>query len=365
MSTLASHLSRGARRRTLVALAASLVVVATFASSCADEKTPEKAPAPAKHRAPGVRLLTFHYAASNGRPRAAYLLLPAWYGPSDNPPLPLVISPHGRGATGLSNIEFFGDLPGVGGFAVVSPDGMGRRLGRFSYGYAARSTTSRRCPAPPFERSRGCESTARASSRSAAAWAARRRRCSSRGIRACSPAPRRWTRSRTSPAATARWPTCRAARPAAPASPSCPASSSSRSCGARSASRRSGAARLRRAQRAQPGPRDRPLRRPVPDLVERRRPDRHRPGASVRRALPRDPPHRPVRARGRLRGSLAALDRDARIGAAADRPRRLRPASHREEAADVGALRGSALPAEGGARPTLRFPVGTRAAARA
>ena len=45
-----------------------------------------------------------------------------------------MISAHGRGATGLSNSKFWGNLPAIGRFAVVNPDGMGRRLKRFSYG---------------------------------------------------------------------------------------------------------------------------------------------------------------------------------------------------------------------------------------
>jgi poly(3-hydroxybutyrate) depolymerase len=79
--------------------------------------------------------LTITYATHNGARREAVVLLPAWYSPRRNPPLPLVISPHGRGATGRSNARFWGDLPTIGGFAVVSPDGMGRRLDNFSFGY--------------------------------------------------------------------------------------------------------------------------------------------------------------------------------------------------------------------------------------
>ncbi len=63
-------------------------------------------------------------------------MLPAWYRPGRNPPLPVVISPHGRGGDGRANARFWGDLPAVGQFAVINPDGMGRRFERFSYGYA-------------------------------------------------------------------------------------------------------------------------------------------------------------------------------------------------------------------------------------
>ena len=81
-----------------------------------------------------VRTWTIHYRSHSGADRLAYVVLPAWYGPENNPPLPFVISPHGRGATGLSNAAFFDRLPAVGRFAVISPDGMGQRLKNFSYG---------------------------------------------------------------------------------------------------------------------------------------------------------------------------------------------------------------------------------------
>src|SRR5574338_1716718 len=81
------------------------------------------------------RVYTITYVAHNGVEREATVLLPAGYGPRSNRPLPLVISPHGRGATGRSNATFWGNLPTVGSFAVVNPDGMGRRLANRSYGF--------------------------------------------------------------------------------------------------------------------------------------------------------------------------------------------------------------------------------------
>ena len=46
-----------------------------------------------------------------------------------------MISPHGRGLDGRANARLWSSLPGVGGFAVVNPDGEGTRLdGRFSWG---------------------------------------------------------------------------------------------------------------------------------------------------------------------------------------------------------------------------------------
>jgi len=93
-----------------------------------------------------VRLWTISYAAHNGVSRPAYVLLPAWYGPERNPPLPVVISPHGRGGDGRANARFWGDLPAVGQFAVINPDGMGRRFERFSYGYAGQINDLARMP---------------------------------------------------------------------------------------------------------------------------------------------------------------------------------------------------------------------------
>jgi poly(3-hydroxybutyrate) depolymerase len=49
--------------------------------------------------------------------------------------LPLVISPHGRNGTGRGNAKYWENLPAVGKFAVINPDGMGRRLGLKSYAY--------------------------------------------------------------------------------------------------------------------------------------------------------------------------------------------------------------------------------------
>jgi pimeloyl-ACP methyl ester carboxylesterase len=84
-----------------------------------------------------VRTLTFTYRAHGGAAAQAYLVVPAWYGRRNHPPLPLVISPHGRGARGRYNLRFWGSLPALGRFALVSPDGHGRVLdGRYSWGYA-------------------------------------------------------------------------------------------------------------------------------------------------------------------------------------------------------------------------------------
>jgi poly(3-hydroxybutyrate) depolymerase len=90
-----------------------------------------------------TRTWTVHYTAADGSRRGATVLLPAAYGPAHHPAIPLVISPHGRGASGVANAERWGDLPGRGGFAVVNPDG----LGPYSYGAAGQIDDLARMPA--------------------------------------------------------------------------------------------------------------------------------------------------------------------------------------------------------------------------
>jgi poly(3-hydroxybutyrate) depolymerase len=83
-----------------------------------------------------VREWSVRYRAHNGVPRPAIVLVPREYGPGrPTPKLPLVISPHGRGVRPLLNARLWGDLPALGGFAVVCPGGMGRRLPLHSWGY--------------------------------------------------------------------------------------------------------------------------------------------------------------------------------------------------------------------------------------
>lgn len=81
-----------------------------------------------------IRIVTITYLAHDGLRRNAYVLLPRWYGPGDDPPIPLVISPHGRGVPALGNVKLWGNLPAIGRFAVVCPEGQGRRLRLFAWG---------------------------------------------------------------------------------------------------------------------------------------------------------------------------------------------------------------------------------------
>ncbi len=91
-------------------------------------------PARATLAAPAVRVIPISYRAHDGLLRKAYLILPAWYGPTFHPAIPLVISPHGRGVGAQANIRRWGRLPAVGGFAVINPEGQGRALTLFSWG---------------------------------------------------------------------------------------------------------------------------------------------------------------------------------------------------------------------------------------
>jgi beta-phosphoglucomutase len=61
-----------------------------------------------------VRRVWVPYRAWNGKRREAVLVLPVWYGPRLDPPIPLVISPHGRGGTARGNARFWGDLAALG-----------------------------------------------------------------------------------------------------------------------------------------------------------------------------------------------------------------------------------------------------------
>lgn len=93
-----------------------------------------------------VRRLAVTYRAWNGADRTAYVLLPRWYSRRLDPALPLVISPHGRGIEARNNLHFWGALPAFGPFAVVSPEGQGRRLVRYSWGWRGQIDDLARMP---------------------------------------------------------------------------------------------------------------------------------------------------------------------------------------------------------------------------
>ncbi len=135
MTTITTHLNpRSAAWRlglaALVILLAASVTAVRSTSVAAATTSP-----PASQSAAQIKIWKIHYTASNGVSRPAYVILPASYGPGHNPALPLVISPHGRGGNGLVNAGYWGNLPAVGGFAVVNPDGMGFHTARYSFAY--------------------------------------------------------------------------------------------------------------------------------------------------------------------------------------------------------------------------------------
>jgi pimeloyl-ACP methyl ester carboxylesterase len=93
-----------------------------------------------------VRTWKIMYTASNGVRRQAYVLLPKWYSPSRDPRLPLVISPHGRGVEASVNARFWGGLPAYGPFIVVCPEGQGRILRSYSWGWKGQIDDLARMP---------------------------------------------------------------------------------------------------------------------------------------------------------------------------------------------------------------------------
>jgi poly(3-hydroxybutyrate) depolymerase len=93
-----------------------------------------------------VHVWAVHYRAHDGADRRAFIVLPAWYGPKHDPPIPLVISPHGRGVSARANVALWGSLPARGSFAVISPDGQGRKLARYSWGSAGQISDLAKMP---------------------------------------------------------------------------------------------------------------------------------------------------------------------------------------------------------------------------
>ena len=83
-----------------------------------------------------TRKWTVRYLAHNRQARPAVVLVPQRFGPErPSPPLPLIICPHGRGVAPSLTANRWGDLPDRGGFAVICPGGMGRRMPLHSWGY--------------------------------------------------------------------------------------------------------------------------------------------------------------------------------------------------------------------------------------
>jgi pimeloyl-ACP methyl ester carboxylesterase len=94
-----------------------------------------------------VRIWKIAYRAHDGSRRNAFVALPRSYTPGHSPAIPLVISPHGRGVSGRANVKLWGQLPAIGNFAVISPDGQGRLLANYSWGSTGQISDLARMPA--------------------------------------------------------------------------------------------------------------------------------------------------------------------------------------------------------------------------
>jgi pimeloyl-ACP methyl ester carboxylesterase len=117
-----------------VALVAAASPIGHAGPSTAKVRIFKGVPYQAEPGKPQVKVWKIHYRAHDGSRRKAYVVLPAWYGPKEHIRIPLVISPHGRGVSARSNALLWGALPARGRFGVISPEGAGRKLSRYSWG---------------------------------------------------------------------------------------------------------------------------------------------------------------------------------------------------------------------------------------
>jgi len=162
-----------------------LAILATAATANATANTP------------AVRTIEISYRAHDGLLRRAYVILPGWYGPAHHPPIPLVISPQGRGVSAEENIRRWGHLPAVGRFAVINPEGQGRALTLFSWGDPGEIRDLARMPRIAEHALPWLHVDRRRIYAFGEAWAGRRRCCSWRATRTCSRVPRRSMPRRT------------------------------------------------------------------------------------------------------------------------------------------------------------------------
>jgi len=112
-------------------LAAAATVVPSAATEAQARVVVSSSGTPPPVAAVETQRIEISYVAHTGATRNAVVLVPQ---PYDGEPLPLVVSPHGRALDGSSNAKLWGELPGLGRFAVVSPDGQGNRFGSMSWG---------------------------------------------------------------------------------------------------------------------------------------------------------------------------------------------------------------------------------------
>jgi len=126
----------------LVAMLATAAVAATPKHGATHATKRHTQPAPKRL----VKLWAIKYRAHDGSARRAYVALPSWYGKHRHPRIPLIVSPHGRGVSARANARLWGGLPALGPFAVISPQGAGRKLGGYSWGSAGQIEDLARMP---------------------------------------------------------------------------------------------------------------------------------------------------------------------------------------------------------------------------
>jgi len=140
METATAHISR--RCRPLIASAVSIILGSAISAAAPMGTRAAAEPLMSKWKDSYIRSnlvdptltkrIRIEYRAHNGARRAAFVLVPRSYEPGR--PIPLVISPHGRGVSAKDNAGRWGNLPAIGEFAVVSPGGQGEHLRLFSWG---------------------------------------------------------------------------------------------------------------------------------------------------------------------------------------------------------------------------------------
>jgi poly(3-hydroxybutyrate) depolymerase len=188
----------------------ALCLLALLAAAAA-ALTPEPASADGRPVALGrlpvvptrVKTITIRHRSHTGKIRNAYLLLPRWYGPRRHPALPLVISPHGRGVPARSNVRFWGNLPALGRFAVINPEGEGNHTDNFSWGAPGQIRDLARMPEIAAHARPWIRVDRRKIYAVGGSMGARSRRSWSRRRRTCSPARSPSTLPPTWPHATA------------------------------------------------------------------------------------------------------------------------------------------------------------------
>jgi pimeloyl-ACP methyl ester carboxylesterase len=106
------------------------VVLGVLAAVALLAAVPSRGAAPAS-----TRLLSVAFRGPGGYLDHLVASMPSWYGPRHDPPLPVIISPHSRGATALANARRWGGLPGRFRLIALSPSLHGRVIPRRSWAW--------------------------------------------------------------------------------------------------------------------------------------------------------------------------------------------------------------------------------------